>query len=749
MKKKLVSILLVLVMVLCLVPTAMAEVSPTEAEAYAATRSRLFQQKDSYSWAKGNINSNDWCVFGLARDGVSIPRSYINSVKAFTPTTSTDVTDCARAILALTACGEAVSDALLAGVTNGDNMTSTNAVIFALLALDSKNYTVPTGSMSRNELVTLLLSLQQDDDAWGYSYASGTDWVTAWGTDVDTTAEAITALAPYYNTNDNVKTAVDNALTWLEGQQFEAGTFGGWGSASVESTAQVIVALTTLGLDPTTWNEKDAVTAMCTMALPAGGFVNWENKYDEYSTSNGYYALVAYERFKAHKTALYDMSDVTLHEGGHVFGDYQRDEDEHWKECAVCHAVFDKAAHIYDSGKVTTPATCTATGIKTYTCTKCGATKTETIAAGHNWTNATCTTPATCRRCGLTEGTARPHSYGANGICSACGTKNPLAKIDATKVAAVDNSKVSSANAGKIIADDSGLVVKTGEAVTPEKLEEIKAALTTGSTAVKRDPANTVEIPATSDGTTELTALANTLSGEQKAEVAKLVDKLISMQTDTSKKNEKVEMVLDLSVALKDENGAEVAELTVLPNPVTVRIPISDDIYAGLQGKSIVILRSHTDVLGNTVVKELTAKLGGTGGSCYVEFESDQFSTFALVSYETVSHGSGHSSTAPTKSFATDLSGITAVYVDGVKLDSKYYTVSGTTVTLSESFLKTLKDGKHTFKAENATHIATATFRTSGGSAVSPRTADSGILLYAALSASALLGMGYVGKKRH
>lgn len=83
-----------------------------------------------------------------------------------------------------------------------------------------------------------------------------------------------------------------------------------------------------------------------------------------------------------------------------------------------------------------------------------------------------------------------------------------------------------------------------------------------------------------------------------------------------------------------------------------------------------------------------------------------------------------------------------------MKLDSKYYTVSGTTVTLSESFLKTLKDGKHTFKAENATHIATGTFRTSGGSAVSPRTADSGIALYAAMSVMSLMGMGWVGRKR-
>ena len=47
--------------------------------------------------------------------------------------------------------------------------------------------------------------------------------------------------------------------------------------------------------------------------------------------------------------------------------------------------------HSFDSGKITTAATCTSTGMKTYTCTGCGTTKTETVAAlGHNygaWTN--------------------------------------------------------------------------------------------------------------------------------------------------------------------------------------------------------------------------------------------------------------------------------------------------------------------------------------------------------------------------
>ena len=49
-------------------------------------------------------------------------------------------------------------------------------------------------------------------------------------------------------------------------------------------------------------------------------------------------------------------------------------------------------AHSYTS-KVTTAATCTTAGVKTYTCSKCSASYTEAIAAlGHNYANGTCTT---------------------------------------------------------------------------------------------------------------------------------------------------------------------------------------------------------------------------------------------------------------------------------------------------------------------------------------------------------------------
>lgn len=67
-------------------------------------------------------------------------------------------------------------------------------------------------------------------------------------------------------------------------------------------------------------------------------------------------------------------------------GDWQTNTDEHWKVYSCCQAQSDKAAHAWNEGEVTTPATCTTDGEKTYTCTACSATKKETIpASGHTW----------------------------------------------------------------------------------------------------------------------------------------------------------------------------------------------------------------------------------------------------------------------------------------------------------------------------------------------------------------------------
>lgn len=56
------------------------------------------------------------------------------------------------------------------------------------------------------------------------------------------------------------------------------------------------------------------------------------------------------------------------------------DATGHWHAC-TCDEKFDFAAHTFNAGTITTPATETTAGVKTYTCTVCSYSKTETIPA--------------------------------------------------------------------------------------------------------------------------------------------------------------------------------------------------------------------------------------------------------------------------------------------------------------------------------------------------------------------------------
>ena len=76
--------------------------------------------------------------------------------------------------------------------------------------------------------------------------------------------------------------------------------------------------------------------------------------------------------------------------------------------CSVCGKVIrvqetvPATGHNWDNGKVTTAATCTTAGVKTFTCTVCGETKTEPVARGdHKYENRI--TPATLTKNGCIE----------------------------------------------------------------------------------------------------------------------------------------------------------------------------------------------------------------------------------------------------------------------------------------------------------------------------------------------------------
>ena len=273
-----------------------------------------------------NSTGGEWMVIGLARSGRTVPAGYYDNVVEYVKAKAdanerlhpTKVTDNARVILALTAIGKDVTNVgghnLLKGL---DSMAyvqaqDINGPIFTLIALDSHNY--PTmGDVTREKLIQVILDAQLNDGGWNLS---------AENADPDMTAMAIQALAPYYKTNETVKAAVDKALEALSALQRSDGGFDSWGTVNSESCAQVIVALTALGIDPTAdsrfvKNGHTVLDALAGFYVPGGGFRHTaDGERNDMATEQGYYALAAYYRFANTQTRLYDMSDVTIQTGG-------------------------------------------------------------------------------------------------------------------------------------------------------------------------------------------------------------------------------------------------------------------------------------------------------------------------------------------------------------------------------------------------------------------------------------------------
>ena len=273
----------------------------------------------------------EWMVIGLARSGRTVPAGYYDNVVEYVKAKAdanerlhpAKVTDNARVILALTAIGKDVTNVgghnLLKGLDNMDYVQTQgiNGPIFTLIALDSHNY--PTmGDVTREKLIQVILAAQLADGGWDLSADKA---------DPDMTAMAIQALAPYYKTNETVKAAVDKALEALSALQRNDGGFGSWGTVNSESCAQVIVALTALGIDPTADSRfvKNGLTVLDALAgfyVTGGGFRHTANgERNGMATEQGYYALAAYYRFANAQTRLYDMTDVTIQTGTPATGD--------------------------------------------------------------------------------------------------------------------------------------------------------------------------------------------------------------------------------------------------------------------------------------------------------------------------------------------------------------------------------------------------------------------------------------------
>ncbi len=702
---------------------------------------------EAYAGAKAYIQSavsapvvsylfGEWAVLGQARAKVPLSEAYIAAyyekvvayvkanigsdgiLRAPDDKNTPVITDNERIALALTAIGKDPANVggenLLKALQNKDIMqvtdtsnTDINGLVMGLLALNSRNYTSDT-----SWLVQAVLAQQNEDGSWRAS--ADTKPVG----DVDMTAMALQALAPYYKDggNETVNTAVEKALNWLSGKYRS-------GYDSSESCAQVVIALSALNLDANTDARFTKTVEGKTLSVLGnllqyrvaenGGFKHQfaDKAVNEMATEQALCAMAAYARFTEKANALYDMTDAAC---AHRFGEWQvtvaatcTKDGVSRRICSICGAVEEKSVpatgHNFGAWTVTKAATCTESGISTRKCSVCGTEETMIVPSlGHSMTAtagkaATCTEAGNsaywtcsrchkyfsdaagkteiakdswviaalghdeatraavaatcyasgheadtyCKRCGIviTAGATIPatgkHTY-VNGVCTVCGVKNPMANVkgDDIKVDSKDNT----------IVTGGGLTIKTDKPVTDEKLAEIKAAVSDGAiTVTVTDTLQlTNEQKAADGGKSALTEAAKTAGDEVKKELNKLAEKLDALRGDKSRKNAQLEKVVDVTVALVKTEGNEiktVAQLIELPHSVTVTIPITDELYAALQGKRVCVVRSHTDSSGNVTTAELSATLGGTKGNYVLTFQTDKASAFAIVSYETVSSG--------------------------------------------------------------------------------------------------------------
>jgi uncharacterized repeat protein (TIGR02543 family) len=119
-------------------------------------------------------------------------------------------------------------------------------------------------------------------------------------------------------THAEVKAMVDGALAYLSKQQAADGGFG-----SAEADVWAIIALASVGRDADTdemFVKADGSLLDDLLSYydeSSGGFLREDNishamKVNQMSSEQAAYGLVAYDRFKNGKTALYDMSDVEI-----------------------------------------------------------------------------------------------------------------------------------------------------------------------------------------------------------------------------------------------------------------------------------------------------------------------------------------------------------------------------------------------------------------------------------------------------
>lgn len=182
-----------------------------------------------------------------------------------------------------------------------DNSPGEQGIMSYIYGLHIINNGYTSEKNTAKRLIDELIALINPDGGWS---------INGEISDVDVTSMTLQALAPYCDNDEKLKEIAENAVDLLSKRQLDNGDFSSYGVPNCESTAQVIMALSALGItdgdERFIKNGNSLFDGIKGYMLPDGSFSHEREKgYSDLATVQAFSACVAYERMSSGKTPFY------------------------------------------------------------------------------------------------------------------------------------------------------------------------------------------------------------------------------------------------------------------------------------------------------------------------------------------------------------------------------------------------------------------------------------------------------------
>lgn len=279
--------------------------------------------KNTASYFKSSALNSDFAVAALAKENLLTA----NEIKQYRGVLTDRVnakkvtgTELVKTIIALKAIGEDPENFqkqnLIKRVYDTAAESSVTGYAYDLIALNTDDYEIPSDAPNTPaKIAAKLVDAELPDGGWSWSSS-------AKNSDVDSTGMVLTALGTYQDKHDkDVNTAIRDGIKYLKAAEKENASFDNYGINSC-TTAQAIIGLVSVGVDPTTRDfvkkGTNPISALSTYKDSKNGGYKWQTtskSSDSFSTEQVFQALVAYDLFLKGDT-LYNFRNISRSDAG-------------------------------------------------------------------------------------------------------------------------------------------------------------------------------------------------------------------------------------------------------------------------------------------------------------------------------------------------------------------------------------------------------------------------------------------------